>query len=57
MSKDNKETTLTIRIEHNLKDTFKKVAKANDDDISKVLRRYIRQYIKENSQKGIGGLQ
>lgn len=51
------QSTLTIRIDKSLKETFKKVARANEDDVSKVLRRYIKQYIKENAQKGIGGLQ
>lgn len=55
--KEKKEVLLTLRVDKALRDTFKSVVKANDDDVAKVLRRFMRQYIKENSQKGIGGLQ
>jgi len=41
---------LTIQIDKQLRETFKKVVKANDDDVSKVLRRLIRKYINDNKQ-------
>jgi len=42
--------TITFRLEKDLRETFKKICKANDDDVSKVLRRFVKQYINENRQ-------
>ena len=54
----NKETKVnfTMRVEKSLKDIFVKICKTNDDDASKVIRRMMREYVKENQQRGIGGL-
>jgi len=40
----------TIRVEKELWDKFKKVAKCKDSDASKEIRRFIKQYLAENSQ-------
>ena len=47
---DKKMSTFTFLIEKELKETFKKVCKANDDEASKILRRFIRDYINKNRQ-------
>jgi len=50
MEKTDKKVTITFQIEKSLRETFKKVCKANDDDASKVLRRFIKDYINQNKQ-------
>jgi vacuolar-type H+-ATPase subunit C/Vma6 len=40
--------TITFRLEKNLRETFKKMCKENDDDASKVLRRFIKEYVNRN---------
>jgi metal-responsive CopG/Arc/MetJ family transcriptional regulator len=47
---ENEKVFLTIQIDKQLRETFKKVVKANDEDVSKVIRRLIRKYINENRQ-------
>jgi len=44
---------LNIHIEKDLKDRFLKVAKANDTDASKLIRAFIREYLRKNSQMKI----
>ena len=43
-------SNLTIRIETDLKKRFGVATKANDSDISKELRKYIKKYLSENEQ-------
>jgi len=43
-------SNLTIRIETDLKKRFGTVTKANDSDISKELRKFIKKYLSENAQ-------
>jgi len=40
----------TIRVEKELWDKFKKIAKYKDSDASKEIRKFIKQYLAENSQ-------
>ena len=40
--------TITFRLEKSLRETFKKMCKENDDDASKVLRRFIKEYVNRN---------
>ena len=40
----------TIRIEKDLWDKFKKIAKYKDSDASKEIRKFIKRYLAENSQ-------
>jgi metal-responsive CopG/Arc/MetJ family transcriptional regulator len=40
----------TIRVEKDLWDKFKKVAKYKDSDASKEIRKFIKRYLAENSQ-------
>ena len=40
----------TIRVEAELWDRFKKIAKHKDSDASKEIRKFIKQYLAENSQ-------
>ena len=40
----------TIRVEKDLWDKFKKIAKYKDSDASKEIRKFIKQYLAENSQ-------
>jgi len=50
MEKTDKKATITFQIEKSLRETFKKACKVNDDDVSKVLRRFIKGYINKNQQ-------
>ena len=46
-----KETvSINVRIDKDLKDRFIKVADANDDTASQLLRKYIKSYLSEHSQ-------
>ena len=47
---DNRMIQKTIRVEKNLWDKFKKIAKYKDSDASKEIRKFIKQYLAENSQ-------
>lgn len=49
---DNK-VNLTIQIEKELRDSFKKVCKSQDTDVSKEIRSFIRQYIKKHGQQDL----
>ena len=40
----------TIRVEEELWDKFKKIAKYKDSDASKEIRKFIKRYLAENSQ-------
>jgi len=40
----------TIRVEKELWNKFKKIAKYKDSDASKEIRKFIKQYLAENSQ-------
>ncbi len=40
----------TIQVEKDLWDKFKKIAKYKDSDASKEIRKFIKQYLAENSQ-------
>ena len=51
--KKNNKVNFTMRVEKELKDTFVNVCKNNDDDASKVIRRMMRKYIKNNQQGGL----
>lgn len=44
-------SNLTIRIETDLKKRFGAVTKANDSDISKELRKFIKEYLSRHSQQ------
>jgi antitoxin component of RelBE/YafQ-DinJ toxin-antitoxin module len=48
-----KKGQLLIRMDEGLKTTFQNVCKNNDDDASKVIRRFMREYIRENKQGGL----
>ena len=48
---DNNKVNLTIQIEKELRDSFKKVCKSQDTDVSKEIRSFIRQYIKKHRQQ------
>jgi len=48
-----KKARLNVHIEKDLKDRFLKVAKANDSDASKLIRAFIREYLRKNSQTQI----
>ena len=49
---ENKDLTkIIIKIDRNTKEVFKKLAKEEDLDISKLTRKLIKQYIKENADK------
>ncbi len=41
----------TIMVEENEWNVFKKLAKLNDTDASKEIRKFIRKYIEENADK------
>jgi len=45
-----KMTHKTIRIENDLWEKFKKIAKYKDSDASKEIRKFIKRYLAENSQ-------
>ncbi len=45
-----KEKIVTLRVESDLWERFKKVAKANDSDASKELRKFIKRYLAKNAQ-------
>ena len=47
---DRKMVHKTIRIEEDLWDKFKKIAKYKDSDASKEIRKFIKRYLAENSQ-------
>ena len=49
---DNK-VNLTIQIEKELRDSFKKVCKAKDTDVSKEIRSFMRQYIQKHGQQDL----
>lgn len=55
MAEDKKTNTtqIVVRVESGLKEAFKNVCKNNDDDASKVIRRFMREYIKNNRQGGL----
>ena len=40
----------TIRVEKDLWDKFKKITRYKDSDASKEIRKFIKQYLAENSQ-------
>lgn len=50
---ENNKVNLTIQIEKELRDSFKKVCKSQDTDVSKEIRSFIRQYIKKNGQQDL----
>ena len=50
---DNNKVNLTIQIEKELRDSFKKVCKSPDTDVSKEIRSFIRQYIKKYGQQDL----
>ena len=50
---DNNKVNLTIQIEKELRDSFKKVCKSQDTDVSKEIRSFIRQYIKKYGQQDL----
>jgi len=41
---------LTIQLDKQLRETFKKVVMINDQDVSKVIRKLMREYINQNRQ-------
>ena len=41
---------LTIRIERSLKASAERVAKAKDEKLSQVVRRALREYVRQNAQ-------
>ena len=47
---DNRMIQKTIRVEKELWDKFKKIARYKDSDASKEIRKFIKQYLAENSQ-------
>ena len=51
MKEDKKEKTVfNIKIEQDLKDRFLAVAKANDENGSQLIRKFIKDYLIKNSQ-------
>jgi len=51
MKKKSEKALLTIAVEKQLREEFKKVCKENDLDASKVLRHFMRQYIERNKNE------
>ena len=51
MKEDKKEKTVfNIKVEQDLKDRFLAVAKANDENGSQLIRKFIKDYLTKNSQ-------
>lgn len=44
---------LNVKIERDLKQRFLKIAKNNDTDGSKLIRKWIRDYLRKNAQQKI----
>ncbi len=51
--KKEKITHFTVRVEDDLKKRFSAVAKANDSDASKEVRKFIKEYLAKYSQQKI----
>ena len=51
MKNTDKEKRATIRVNESDWDLFKQLCKANESDASKEIRKFIKQYIAENSDK------
>ena len=51
MSGEAKLVRLNINLPKNLKNNFLKTAKQNETDASKLIRKYIKEYLKQNKQK------
>ncbi len=45
-----KEKIVTLRVDADLWDRFKRVAKMNDSDASKEMRKFIKRYLAKNAQ-------
>ena len=50
MTEQKEISNFTIRIETNLKKQFTRIAKQNDSDASKEVRKFIKKYIIENTK-------
>ena len=48
-----KKTTLTIRLDGNLRWAFERAAKGNDRSCSQLLRDFMREYVKKHAQSDI----
>lgn len=48
---ENKKSTFTFIIDKDLKEAFKQKCKEKDDEASKVIRRFIKDYIEENKNE------
>ena len=44
-----------ITVEKDLWEEFKKVAKANEENASRLIRKYIKEYLKKEEKKSSGG--
>jgi metal-responsive CopG/Arc/MetJ family transcriptional regulator len=51
MNKTKNTTKLVIDIDTELKDTFKKLSKLEDMDQSKIVRKWIKDYVEQNKDK------
>lgn len=51
MKNTDKDKRATIRVNESDWDLFKQLCKANESDASKEIRKFIKQYIAENSDK------
>jgi len=49
MSRNLKKTSLTL--DADMYEDFKKIAKENDTDASKLIRKFVRDYVKKNKDK------
>ena len=50
MTKQNNDSTFTCRVDRDLADTFKRVAKENNRTASQVVRGFMEHYVKKNGQ-------
>jgi metal-responsive CopG/Arc/MetJ family transcriptional regulator len=51
MNNIKKTTKLVIDVDKELKDTFKKLSKLEDMDQSKIVRKWIKDYVEKNKDK------
>jgi antitoxin component of RelBE/YafQ-DinJ toxin-antitoxin module len=47
---DQDKTTLLIKLDKDLKESFQQVCKMQDTDISKEIRAFMREYVRKNGQ-------
>lgn len=50
MTQQTQEKTVTLKVDRDLADSFKRVAKANNRNQSQLIRDFMQQYVKKNGQ-------